>query len=144
MLNNANRESLTVGGRVFTDLANLIVIRNYATGATYSAMKSNATGTPTAYTPSGAKKLRVLAIEAVTIEAGNSIRSMGSADNAVADNAAGAPTNPVPWRLGVVSNASANAQMGTNAQQYACNEVIPNGKYGYCQGIAMTMYGYEE
>ena len=132
----AGLPSVTVGGRTFTDLTNLITISNYGLGANYSTMrKSDGTN----YTPSGIKKLRILAFKVKVLEAGNGIREIGYGDTAVTDSAA-APTNAVIARLGIV-NATA---LDNTSYEFATNIEVPNGKYPYVRGCFVAIYGYEE
>lgn len=151
--NNNNpgiRPSLTVGGRVMTDMSNLIVLHaRFASGANryFGACKSNGTA---AYQVTAGKTLRIIAARvAVGTAASGGPIALGYSDAAITlAGTAGAPTNPI-YNGG--SNGVYTATTGVlGVTEFALNFTIPATKYvHHDQGTAtadgaVTYYGYEE
>jgi hypothetical protein len=147
--------SLTVGGRVFTDLANLIILYGLVQGTTnVNGTFRRQTGTATAgYTPSGAKSFRALAIKTQvqhTTATASYGHVIGYSDNDVGVAAAAALTNFKQLGGGASGFGAINSN-NLNVFEYPIDFVVPNAKYlsqvashanvVYC---VSWVYGYEE
>ena len=140
---------LSVGGRIFTDLANLIVLigrtsttNRYSTGRLFSASSG--------YQVTAAKTLKIMAGRVRTGTASNEIQlRLGYGDTDVGQDSSSAPTNPV-WNGGDTSIAQISV-IGTVATEFAadCYMNIPATKYPCIDdgstggGCSYTLYGYE-
>jgi hypothetical protein len=144
-----NAPSLTVGGRVFTDLQNLIIIRSHtAIAANYATPRRS--GASAGYTPSGANKFRIVAVRLI-LNNSTSDTYLSYADNDSGVNTATTPTNEVFWG-GNQQLAPLSSSFGVTAEpkfeyEIAHNLLIPNGKYiqtfASCDAT-FEIYGYEE
>lgn len=143
--------SLTVGGRVFTDLTNLIIIHCGTAGSnTYSTgRRPNATS---GYQVPASRTLRVAAMKIAYLSSTGSGTNigLGYADNdAGLDVAVGSLTNPVHCAGSTaVPVMGAGRETGYFAadKETALDFTVPTGKYVFSRGntVAMTLYGYLE
>ena len=133
--------TLTIGGRVFTDLANLIVL--YAGPGINSKSTFRTAGGSSGYTPSGSKTF-VCAAWRANIAAGTSIQ-IGYTDNDVGLQSAGSFTNFVQPGHGIPSFYAAGAL--ENVEQILTDFTVPNGKYLSLDGgganLIIQVFGYE-
>ncbi len=142
------RPSLTIGGRTFTDLSNLKILKTYCNGNNLATARApNGTA---GYTPSGSKAFRILAVEYQSIATTSATPTLCYSDNDLGFNSAGAFTNPV-YEHGASSDYIGFTDgdiNGINAKQaIQTNFLVPNGKYVGVVGAAATVcwiYGYEE
>lgn len=153
---NGAVDSLTIGGRTFTDLTNLISLVGDVQSGAYTTFRQ-LDGT-SGYTPSGSNKFKVHAIKIFLVnsgEAANSTINFGYGNNDVGVGG-GAPTSPkyvgndstnghifpVPWQ------GTANGPVDNNFElAYGQPFTIPNGKFPFATGNAVQaqvlVYGYE-
>ena len=148
--------SMTIGGRVITDLANLITLYGFCNGA--GSGKSGlfwikgfaTTGTyNTIYTPSGVKAFRAVAIrmKVNTVAAGTSI-VLASGDSTVAIASNTAITNPV--YEGQLNNSGMYSTTLVGNFEDVSGFYIPNTKKAYADNAAsaaaawLYVFGYEE
>lgn len=150
LVKGGNTPSLTVGGRVFTDLTNLKILKTYnnANAIATARAPNNANA---GYTPSGTKAFRVLAFEFQCISNTATAPTLHYSDNDVGFNSSTALTNPVyEHNAGVNDYAGISDldQVGVNVRQVMqTNFLVPNGKYVGVAGAAGCLgwiYGYEE
>ena len=145
--------TLTVGGRVLTDLANLIELHGYVDGATNTYGTPRKPGASAGYTPSGANKFRIVAMRVVAhTTTGNLYLSYG--DNDVGVTSASAATNTVyigaDANLGNIFSAAGLTDDPKYAYEISVDFLIPNTKYPQVGGNAgsgvfkIQLYGYEE
>jgi len=141
--------TLTVGGRVFTDLKNLILIRAHTQIAgNYSTARQ--LNSSTGYTPSGANKFRILAVR-ITLHAASADTQIGYGDNDVTLSSVAAPTNIV-WPTGDPAGAFLTTSFAVSAfpldkYEIALDFLVPNGKYIFnFSGVEASydIFGYEE
>ncbi len=139
--------SLTVGGRVFTDLANLITLYAFTT----TALEYSCARKPTAaagYTPSGAKKFVLHAAVNVTKATVADTSTVGYADNDLGVSSLAAPTNLVSLAgSGSIQPIGGVSQSGEQRQFGGLAFEVPNTKFLYVVGSAgpcqWVLYGYE-
>lgn len=129
----SQRPTLTVGGRVFTNLSTdtttgLIMLLAYTTGTGYNSTFRSPNAT-SGYAVPAAKTLRVLAMRIFApYTAQSSESSIGYADNDVGIATTTAFTNAV--RMGGAYLAGANINLiGASYSEAALNFTIPTGKY---------------
>jgi hypothetical protein len=135
---------LTVGGRVFTDLANLIILTGGVGGAGNGNSTLRRLGGSAGYTPSVGKTFRALAVR-VTFNVAGSIY-LGYADNDAGTNGSTAFTNLV-----YVGSNIANGVMAASVAQSESpvDFTCPNGKYPATTNAAgaangtILVFGYE-
>lgn len=144
-------ETVTVGGRVFTDMQNLIILTTGTIGgALNGTLRQIGSQSGAGYTPSGANNFRALAVRAVGYTAGTGIE-LAQSDNDVGIQAATALTNPVYFGTedsggGVPMLFTPNVSNGQDER--AISGLILNGKF--CSavttstGALVIVYGYEE
>lgn len=140
----SNIPSLTIGGRVFTDLANLIVLFGYSNSAATSRSSLRRVNTSVGYTPSGTKAFQAVAVRIQTLVVATSGLALGYADT---DIGLGVNTAHVsPQYLNVLPPL--NGAVGIDFQM-PCEILVPNGKYfaSDSQGTVwvgnIIVYGYE-
>lgn len=128
-------DTITVGGRVFTDLTNLIIIMTSITTASRYGTFRKASASA-GYTPSGGLTFKFGAIR--MIPAGYAAGDSDSCqllygDNDVGVNSAAAPTTPVFPGGGTVFEMGPQAVLTLQASAYGgegiTDFVVPNGKY---------------
>lgn len=153
--------TVTVGGRVFTDLTNLKILSTSlaASSNKYAPLYDTTPGgTPGVYQVPGGKTFIIYAIKYRLEQASGGTSLAGGlfyGDTALADNDAGPLTNPVgaiSGNAGITSNAdliftdtwgtaNPNLEMSIGGQ-------VPTGKYLHifqntALGSHVTVYGYE-
>lgn len=143
--------SLTIAGRVFTDLKNLKVLIGGMNGAVngVSTFRTMA-GTP--YVVPAAKSFRIVAAEAILCVAGaaGTSLSIGYADNDCGVQTNTARTNAVLPGNYAFSQGEFNTGATNNGTSKNMNFLVPTGKYPYVNngGTAAVgivyIYGYEE
>lgn len=144
--------SITIGGRTFTDMANLKILRSaHSSAAGYSNFFED--GGSTVYTPSGSNNFRVLAVKLHSAGAANCINLLYGDDFANDGIDEAVPTTPV-YEMGLVSTfypfcAVAVGSPDWAKAEYSINFLILNGKYlsSKISGAVLmyiTVYGYEE
>jgi len=146
-LTKGNAPGLTVGGRVFTDLKNLIVLRALigAGGNLYgTARQLNASA---GYQVPTGKTLRVWAVREVTSVVNQAV-NIGYGDDDKGTSSASAPTNAV-WQGGGVSLVLGKNSSQYGSYEYPTNFAIPAQKYpaAYTDstgGVVVEMWGYLE
>lgn len=138
---------LTIGGRVMTDVTNLIVLMaacGGSAGTTTSGLRRSTDSS--AYTPSGSKKFVAVAYSVDVLTAAGSLQ-LGSADNPIGMETSTAPTNPV-YETGTSVFQNINTNQTGHYEGYSGLQ-IPNGKYGFSIGNAaaaavIRIFGYEQ
>ncbi len=89
------RPSITIGGRVFTDLDNLLILSAVVIANTYATAKPN-TFTSTGYSVPTLTTFDTKAFEVISWDgASNGAAIPGYGDNDVGENSGSEPTNPV-------------------------------------------------
>lgn len=140
--------SLSVGGRLFTDITNLIILSgtaNAAAGGYCSARKPNASA---CYQVPTGKSYRLMAIQvSVLVIAAGATIALGYQDADV-----GFGTNTAPTNLVQVAGSGNGTGFSTNAigiTEYPLDFLIPAGKYlytyngGNVSAVQYRMFGYE-
>lgn len=138
----AAKPSLTIGGRTFTDLDNLIILTCYSAatgGGTFRAQ-----GSSSGYQVTSGKTLRVLAVKSTS---GTSTATptylLAQSDNDIGLNSATALTNPV-YHNG--SSASLSMAAGYHTNEQAIRFDVASGKYlsltGASNGYGSTYIAY--
>lgn len=151
--------SITIGGRVFTDLANLKILSGYSTNATncrFTPAEQKSTVSTAGYQVPVGKRFNVQAVRitltASTASNGERAMRINYADNDVgALGTATAFTNEVATVGGaVIASAlgAGGAALSTPVYEKACSLWIPAQKYLACQGelastVLVEIYGYE-
>ena len=148
--------SLTIGGRVFTDLANLKILfaRSAGTGALNSSFRE--AGGTAGYVVPASKSFRIDAISAKmtgTAAAGASMGQLLYSDNDAGTEGATAFTNAkYPGNsssLSTFGTAASVASPGLARYEEPFNFLVPTGKYIGLIGTSATVstivqiYGYE-
>lgn len=138
--------TIQVGGRVFTDLTNLIILRGYATNTGYSSMFQ--AGSSSAYQVTAGKTLTILAIEIFSEAADNGAIFLYG-DNDVGFNGA-SPTTPVFNFPTSTAATKLNTAVKSITSGWNYKWTIPATKYpafeaqsGGGVGVWVTAYGYE-
>ncbi len=146
------QNQVTVGGRTFTNLANLkILIANVPGAGNWTTARD---GSATAgYTPSGAKSFRVLAIRLVPSLNVTAKAYIAYGDNDKGVNSGSVATNPVYHGGGGIADytfiagaPSAAGAYGNGISEMAVDFTIPNGKFPgtlIAGGGCLFMFGYE-
>ena len=141
--------TLSVGGRVFTDLANLLTLSGYCAGGASPRTSFRKPATSAGYAPSG-KTFVVKAIRLNTATtAAASPLSIFYSDNDCGIGSATAATNQV-YMAGAssVASLSQGAWVVATTYEFALNFVIPAGKFvgmenGGTFSAPITIFGYE-
>jgi len=146
--------SLTVAGRTFTDLKNLIVTSGGFAGAANGQCTPRRGSGSSGYLPSGSKAFRVLAIQfyAVSVAPGSFVGYF-YCDNDLGIATATAATNGVypgnDARCSYISSATSLATTDKSVE-FVVDFLVPNGKYfsvtsnGSALNCSFRVYGYEE
>lgn len=143
--------SMTVAGRVFTDLTNLKVLV-FGVGSTGNVRSSfRAPGATSGYTVTSGKTLTIEAISYAAVQATNANDlQIGYADNDTGWFANTAPTNPI--YLGATSTAIISFNLGISNNvtvQQLYRFAIPQNKIPFIQAnsangaVSGFAYGYE-
>jgi hypothetical protein len=141
--------SITVGGRVFTDLTNIIILGGFtnASGNNCTMRQINGSAVPTAgYTPSGSNKFHLMAMKVEQGGAGGGAINLlhATADLGLAQ--AGAFTSPIDWLTGNSSLTKFMQLPGTDGdfKETAIDMIVPNGNFvGVVSALtSVTWYGY--
>lgn len=155
MIQAAGIPSLTIAGRTFTDLTNLVVLTGFVNGTTTTNCALRKQGGTSGYQVPASKTFKIAAIvvEALQSAAGNnSLVYLCYADNDVGISTATAFTNQVfmggAAAAGVIGSA---ANPATSSQfQAAVQFDVPTGKYVSVQAASSALpsavvrvYGYE-
>jgi hypothetical protein len=152
---NVNVPSLTIGGRVFTDLTNLKILQGVANGTTNVRCSLREAGASAGYQVPVGKTFKVLAVVfQVGASAAGTSNSVAFAysDNDVGVAASTAFTNPV-YIGGNLDNGAympLTALSNLTKTEFSVNFDIPAGKYLGIQALSTgavvvraTVYGYE-
>jgi hypothetical protein len=136
-------DTLTVGGRVMTDMTNLKILScivNVGTFSSYRRVNQNSGG---AYTPSGATAFHVKGVRS------SNTGSISNFGNVYGDNDVGffggGPTNPIYEASGNSTNSVGMAALA-GISEHPSNFILPNGKYlsGYFNyNGGAWVFGYE-
>ncbi len=138
-----NVPSLTVGGRVFTDLTNLIVLTAAHSAGNLSTLRLP--GASSGYQVPAGKTLKIWAIRQYTTSSYVAPTSLGYGDTDVGYNSGSTPTNPIYYSVG--ANAyTAGATTGITETSLLFS--VPTGKYVFGstsgQQGGTTVFGYLE
>lgn len=143
--------SLQVGGRIFTDVKNLITLYGNVQGAGNGNSTMRLPGASAGYTPSVGKAFRILAIRFTVTTGGAGARIFPLYANNDVGLATGTAFTTGIGPGGSANEAALSCTTGQNAAiEMALDFLVPNGKFpgisnaagstaGYCQ-----IYGYEE
>jgi len=145
--------TLTVGGRVFTDLSNLIVLYGYASGTTTIYCSLRLATASAGYQVTSGKTLRILALEAhsvyTTAAAANGVLP-GYTDDDVGMNSSTVGTNRVSVTAGAGSLIFPPVNSALAYSQMPIDWRIPATKYpGFVVqsatlvNIGIRAFGYE-
>lgn len=138
--------SLTIGGRVFTDLSNLKILIGSPQGAANSNSNFRRAGLGVYVVPAG-KTFRILAYKVIIATAGTMY--FGFCDNDVGVASATAPTNatyPVNNSVQMLHSGIANTN---TIVEFPCDMTATQNKYLFCSGGGGTfngtvfLFGYE-
>lgn len=153
-INQVAGPSLTIGGRVFTDLKNLIRLNCFATGTSTVRSTARLDSASSGYAVPAGKSLRILA--ARFRNGGGTLAqvAIGYADNDVGITASTALTNGVfasgSSTVGTTVPAAASVAFAGLAEA-SLNFVVPTGKYPVMQkdtasnvDMQCELYGYLE
>lgn len=146
--------SITIAGRVFTDVENLMLLKSYAEGTTNirgTARKQNASA---GYQVPVGKKFVIKAVRVQatnTASNANQVAIVGYADNDVGIAASTAFTNPVyPAGSSTAGAVGAMTAISNVVQEFLLNFEVPAGKYVGIVAVAtavnyitVEIYGYE-
>lgn len=139
-------ETLQIGGRVFTDLTNLIKIGGYVSSTTKTTLRKS--GSSSGYQVTALKTLTLAAITMTLTGAAGSSPSgqIGYADNDVGLNQSTSLTNPNYIFADSVANWVSNEQ-NTQPQVLHIDFPVPASKYVFVLGNGTTLlyfaFGYE-
>lgn len=142
-----NIPTITVGGRVFTDLTNLIQLMNYVNDTSYATFRApNGTA---GYAVTASTTLQVKAVIVHPGSTGAPSISLGYGDNDVGIGSGAAPTNAV-WNAGSKDIMAVTGRGNTGSvgsQGAVANFNIPAGKYPACYSslgvVHAHIFGYE-
>lgn len=146
--------TLMVGGRVFTDLANLIILYGYVSGATTTNCSLRKQGGSAGYTVTAGKTYTILAVRAYgsyTATVAGSFGYLGYSDNDVGVNSSTAYTNAKnPGNNGLLGQVG-NAALGSNGLwEWLCDFQVPatkipsfTGNGGAAINTNVVVFGYE-
>lgn len=141
--------TLTVGGRVFTDVKNLIVLTGTIYGASNGSSGFRRFSGSSGYLPSGSKSFRIMAIRTMVVTTGNPL-PIFYCDNDLGMGTNTSPTNPV-YPSGDAQNVIINpTAAGTGWYEIPFDFLTPNGKYigvtngGTASSVRIQLFGYEE
>jgi hypothetical protein len=142
---SGNIVSLTVGGRVFTDLTNLKILVGFVNSTNNTTPR--APSASAGYQVTAGKTLDILAASCNIFSAGTATFQMGYADNDVGIGTATAKTNGV-YMTGDSTNGSFANNSVVGVQQSAIKFSVPATKYPFIESNAAgggicTLYGYE-
>ena len=148
MVTPNNIPTLTVGGRVFTDLSNLIILTGNCSGSSSGNGTLRKAGGTSGYTPSGSKTFVAKAIKVAFGTAGGLVQIL-YADVDIGASSATVFTNPV--YIGGAPNSSAEITGATSSIQESVlpDFIIPNGKFMCTNKLAsatactIQVFGYE-
>lgn len=147
-----NIPTLTVAGRTFTDLANLVILSWYCgSGVTNATLRRPflSTGYSAGAIKAGGQRFRLLAYTIETTASGGFFFDIGYSDNDVGAGSATAFVNPKGMQGGNLNTGPYEIiYQGLFYKEVATDAYIPNGKYlstyqsatGYVTGRA---FGYE-
>jgi len=129
-------DSITVGGRVITDLANLKILTGFGTGANTFSEFREADGT--VYAPSGV----AFRIRALSVSSANVVLLLYGDDNN-GWNTASVPTTPVQESAGLITEFI--YPIGGHPIDF----LIPDGKFPHVKlqsalSTTLKIYGFEE
>lgn len=141
--------TLTVGGQVFTDLSNLIVLNAVVSGVGAGNATFRKSNTSAGYQVPASKTFKVMAIEFDVLVAASGGFTLLYADNDVTQEAATAFTNPI-YPAGTPNTIN---RFGTNTASvrldFPFKFDIPTGKYPGITNFnnalqaGIRLYGYE-
>lgn len=140
--------SLTVGGRVFTDLTNLIVLNLRVGGVASHVTTARKPGGAAGYQVTSGKTLTLYAMRCISQNTSAAEGTLGYGDNDKGQDAGTTlPTNPVTWD-GSSSNVSINTP-GSSTLEVPLLFAVPSQKYVFMQeqdtGVNLcTLFGYEQ
>lgn len=149
-----NIDTITVGGRVFTDTANIIILAGTAPTSTLrNCGLSKQGGSSGAYPVTTGKTYTANAALIIGITAANAAADIGQSDNSlVVSGDASSPTNPIYF----ITNSSTPAQGLTTAAAVGATLSLPLGgkiastKFGFfttngsgSAGATCLLFGYE-
>jgi len=145
------KESITVGGRVFTDLPNLILLQGFANTAG-NITTPRAGGATAGYVVPSAKTLKIQAVRLVSSTNTISRAYLLYGDTDVGMDSGSLPTTPIYLAGGGISihslvagAANAVGLSGPGYNEIACDWRIPTGKYpavGISGGGVVYLFGY--
>lgn len=139
--------TLSVGGRVFTDLANLKVLygKLTGTGVRYTTLKDALTGA--SYQVPAGKSFRIYAVSAnVIAAAAGAAVEVGYGDTDVGSNAAAAPTNSTANGGNDVIQINATGHVERHARGSLAAQKYPYiaGSTAGTANVNIYVFGYEE
>lgn len=134
-------DSLTIGGRVFTDLDNLVILHGLTTANGFATCRRGADSA--GYQIPTGKKLKIFAATFNSRTAASASPAFGYGNTDVGSNSAAAPTTPV-YNAGDFGQVAAAA--AGNVVSYNYFFEVPAGKYVFFAGaqLSTTLFGYLE
>lgn len=140
------QQTLTIGGRVFTDLTNLIQVRCAVGGVDGNASFRKYDGT-SGYLPSGSNNIRWLAYKAYVQTAGKAAITSSTNDCGIATTTT--PTGGAFIGGDLDAGVITGGQAANTLQEGPLNWLVNNGEYTSIQGdgavlVFAELFGYEE
>ena len=120
--------SITVGGRVFTDLQNLIILKAYVTAAGQKATFRLPSGSA-GYPVTAGKTLKVLALRAFASNTGSNSFIISQTDNDTGWASSTAATNPVYEAGSADVTGVVQAGVISTANEFLSNFSVAAAKY---------------
>jgi hypothetical protein len=145
---NPSIPSLTVGGRVFTDLSNLVILMGHTLG-TGNASSLRKPGSSTGYTPPVGKSFRLLALKIITNSSSQSGIRLLSSTNDIGNNTATSVTG-ASYIYGDSNNYFTSGTTPGGFLEAAIDFTVPFGSYltilsgGSTSDCFVIAYGYEK
>ena len=144
-----NREALIVGGRIFMDFTNILILH---AGLDSNSYQTFLTESQTNYQVTGGTQYRISGVRLIEGVVAATPYAIGYGDTAVSQSAA-APTNLVKFaggagRLGQI-NAGATVNVGAYGIEFSPSWLVPASKYPVLYNVsgsaysATFLYGYE-
>lgn len=139
--------NLTVGGRTFTDLSNLIVLYAANQGSTYSTFRKR--NSAVGYSVTAGKTLTIYAVRLISFFPTAAGSAIFQSDTDVGFNSASAPTNLVYFGGSAVSTvvypptAAGVSEMAIDFQ-VASGKYVGTGVPGSSAGGVIEVFGYEQ
>lgn len=134
-------DTLTVGGRVYTDLDNLIQLAGSIGSSSYAGFRLGTSSS--GYAVTAGKTLQISSMIFAAVSAGATM-AIGYCDNDLGANGSTPPTNPV-YIGGFVLTSQFNNPVAGTPMDYNFSLDVPAGKFVFMtsQNVTVRIFGYE-